>query len=250
MKNYLFLLAATALLGQTHRVTAQTTASSQGQTLDHLFSTVIRSSDVNPSAARTYLSSAGTNLSATGANLSSAGANLPSGQATGKAIPMSQSDLRRCCEKISKDIQRVYFLKDRNGKMRLQVRGVYTHGAALFFWLQVNNRSPLDYEVDSIAFLITAAGGKQSSSSRSKTASSKADPPKIVTPVYVSDSTLVSNVPRATIPGHSRVTGIFVLPRFTLPPGRQLTIYLGEKNGGRQLQIRAGNWTLERARPV
>lgn len=228
MKNYLFLLAAAALFGQTHRVTAQTTASSQGQTLDHLFSTVIRSSDVNPAADRT---------------------------AGGKAIPMSQADLRRCCEKISKDIQRVYFLKDRNGKMRLQVRGVYTHGAALFFWLQVNNRSPLDYEVDSIAFMITAAGGNRSTPA----------PPKIVTPVYVSDSTLVPSgvalvpssvaavvpyVPRATIRGHSRVTGIFVLPRFTLPPGRQLTIYVGEKNGGRQLQIRAGNWTLERARPV
>ena len=219
MKNYLFLLAAAALFGQTHRVTAQTTASSQGQTLDHLFSTVIRSSDVNPSAEK---------------------------NAAGKTIPISQSDLRRCCEKINKDIQRVFFLKDRNGKMRLQVKGVYTHGAALFFLLQLNNRSPLDYDVDSIAFLITAAGGKQPSTA-----------PKIVTPVYISDSALVPraamvvpNTSAATVLSHSRVTSIFVLPRFTLPPGRQLTIYVGEKNGGRQLQIRAGNWTLERARPV
>src|ERR1700684_991040 len=98
MKNYLFLLAAAALFGQMHRVTAQTTASSQGQALDHLFSTVIRSSDVNPSAQK---------------------------NAAGKTIPISQSDLRRCCEKINKDIQRVFFLKDRNGKMRLQVKGVY-----------------------------------------------------------------------------------------------------------------------------
>ena len=115
MKNYLFLLAATALLGQVHRVTAQTTASSQGQTLDHLFTTVIRSSVANRPADTKV-----------------------------NGIPISPTDLRRCCEKISRDIQRVYFLSNRNGKMKLQVRGVYTHGAVLFFWLQLNNRSPLD----------------------------------------------------------------------------------------------------------
>lgn len=204
MTNYLFLLAATALLGQIHRVTAQTTASSQGQVLDHLFSTVIRSSAVNEPLDNKV-----------------------------KNMPISQTDLRHCCEKIDKDIQRVYFLKNRNGKMRLQVRGVYTHGAALFFWLQLNNRSPLDYDVDSIAFLITAAGGKQFSPA----------PPRTLAPVYVFDST-------ATVPGHSRVTSIFVLPRFTLPAGRHLTILVQEKNGGRPLQIRATNWVLERARPV
>jgi hypothetical protein len=204
MKNYLFLLAATALLGQVHRVTAQTTASSQGQTLDHLFSTVIRSS----------------------------AADRPEDSKI-NGVPMSTTDLRRCCEKIDRDIQRVYFLRDHNGKMKLQVRGVYTHGAVLFFWLQLNNRSPLDYDVDSIAFQITAAGGKRTSPA----------PPKTLAPFYVFDSTV-------TVPGHSRVTSIFVLPRFTLPVGRQLTIHVLEKNGGRHLQIITGNYTLERARPV
>ena len=216
MKNYLFLLAATALLGQIHRVTAQTTAASQGQVLDHLFSIIIRSSAVNqpPDGKINAGMNAGINVGMNG-------------------MPISATDLRRCCEKIDKDIQRIYFLKNRNGKMKLQVRGVYTHGAALFFWLQLNNRSPLDYDVDSIAFQITTAGGKQASPG----------PPKTLAPVYVFDST-------ATVPGHSRVTSIFVLPRFTLPAGRHLTIYVQEKNGGRPLQIRATNWVLERARPV
>ena len=208
MTKHLFLLAATALLGQVHRVTAQTTASSQGQTLDHLFSTVIRSSAVNPNtvAKRT-------------------GRTTPS--------PMDLADLRRCCEKIDRDIQRVYFLRNRSGRMKLQVRGVYTHGVALFFSLQLNNRSPLDYDVDSIAFQITEAGGKQVSTV----------PPRTLAPFYVFDST-------SSVPGRSRVTSIFVLPRFTLPAGRQLTIHVFEKNGGRNLQVQTGNYTLERARPV
>jgi len=208
MKRYLFLLAATALLGQVRRVTAQTTASSQGQSMDHLISTVIRSSAVNP-------------------NTVTKPANSPS------SPPMSPADMRRCCEKIDRDIQRVYFLRNRIGRMKLQVRGVYTHGAALFFSLQLNNRSPLDYDVDSIAFQITGAAGRQVSPVTART----------LAPFYVFDST-------ATVRGHSRVTSIFVLPRFTLPAGRQLTIHVFEKNGGRHLQICTGNYTLERARPV
>lgn len=220
MQKYLFLLAAIALIGQVHEVTAQTTASSQGQALDHLFSTVIRSSAVNPTA--TTKSASLTMSSSTPMSLNSL---MPS--------PMSPADLRRCCEKITRDIQRVYFLRNHSGRMKFQVRGVYTHGAALFFWLQLNNRSPLDYDVDSIAFQITGAGGKQVSPVQ----------PRTLAPFYVFDST-------ATVPGHSRVTSIFVLPRFTLPAGRQLTIHVFEKNGGRHLKIQTGNYTLERARPV
>ena len=205
MKNYLLLLAAAALFGQTYRVTAQTTASSQGQALDHLFSSVIRSSVVDTPAPTDH---------------------------TGKSIRMSPADLRRCCEKIDKDIQRVFFLNDHHGKMKLQVRGVYRHGGALFFCLQLNNRSYLDYDVDSIAFLITL-----------RKPPSTPTLPKDMRPVYVFDSA-------SMVPGRSCVTSIFVFPSFTLPPGRKFAILVGEKNGNRNLMIRAGSWTLQRARPV
>jgi hypothetical protein len=143
------------------------------------------------------------------------------------------ADLRRCCERIINDYQRVFFLRDRNGKMKLQIRGIYAHGAALFFLMRLNNRSPLDYDVDSIRFFIAASDKGKS-------------PPqgaKMLTPVYVYDST-------AAVPGHTWVTSIFVLPRFTLPPGRQLFIDVQEKNGGRHLQVQASNLSLMRARLI
>jgi len=46
------------------------------------------------------------------------------------------------------------------------------------------------------------------------------------------------------------VLSVFVLPRFTLSAGEQLTVNVLEKNGGRQLRVRATNWTLERARLI
>jgi hypothetical protein len=143
------------------------------------------------------------------------------------------ADIKRCCERIIKDYQRVFFLQDRNGKMKLQIRGIYAHGAALFFLMRLNNRSPLDYDVDSIRFFI-AASSKGKSPPRGT---------KMLAPVYVYDST-------AAVPGYTRATSIFVLPRFTLPSGRQLFIDVQEKNGGRHLQVQASNLSLVRARLI
>jgi len=61
--------------------------------------------------------------------------------------------------------------------------------------------------------------------------------------VYVYDSTV-------SVRGYRRATTIYALPRFTLLPGRQLQIIVGERNGGRRLQIQATNSVLERARRV
>jgi Domain of unknown function (DUF4138) len=202
MKKVHFILAATALLGQFNYAVAQT-AATQGQrssqlvqSPDQFLNLVIRSSAVAKTA-------------------------------------IDQAAIKRCCEKIEKDIQRVYFLQDRNGKMKLQVKGVYAHGASIFFWLQLNNRSPLDYDIDSIRFLIAVTGKNKDPAAAAKT----------LQPVYIYDST-------AMVPGHSRAVSIFVLPRFTLSTGQQLLIHVHEKNGGRHLQVQATNWTLERARLI
>jgi hypothetical protein len=204
MQKLHFILAAIALLGQFNHAVAQT-AATQGQLSNQFLTTVIRSS------------------------------------AAYKAS-IDQATIKRCCEKIEKDVQRVYFLQDRNGKMKLQVKGVYAHGASIFFWLQLNNRSPLDYDVDSIRFQIIARGKNKEPADHP----SSGRPPSSagsLQPVYVYDST-------AMVPGHSRAVSIFVLPRFTLSAGQQLLITVQEKSGGRQLRIRATNWTLGRARLI
>jgi hypothetical protein len=155
----------------------------------------------------------------------------PSGPALDGEV--NAADLKRCCEKIMRNGQSVYFLTDHNGKMKLQVRGIYAHGASLFFQLRLYNRSPLDYDVDSIRFFI--AGSDRG----------KSPPPgtKALKPLYIYDST-------EAVPGYSKATSIFVLPRFTLQYGRQLLIDVQEKNGGRHLQVKAGNLILERARLI
>ena len=147
------------------------------------------------------------------------------------ARPVDRADWDRCCERIMLDIQRVFFLRDRNGRMKLQVRGVYAHGSALFFRLELNNRSPQDYELDSIRFLVTGTGKSSPAGAR------------ILTPLFVYGGTTL-------VPGYSRAASVVVLPHFTLPIGGQLLIRMRQTNGARPLQISTTRWTLARARLI
>jgi hypothetical protein len=157
----------------------------------------------------------------------------PAGDKGDKPTAFNKVVLKACCEKIVKDIQRIYFLNNRNGKMKLQVRGLYTRGVALFFALRLTNRSPLDYDVDSIGFFIMQKGRHKQPSVRLNELS----------PVYVYDSAV-------RVKGFGRVTSVIVLPRLTLARGQRLMIEVSEKNGGRQLQVLTSNFTLENARLI
>ncbi len=150
-----------------------------------------------------------------------------------KSGGVSGESLKTCCEKILRDGQRIYYLNSRNGKMRLQIRGIYARGATLFFVLRLNNRSSLDYDVDSIRFFVAEKDSRRSPPLRLNELS----------PVYVYDTARL-------VKGYGRATSVIVLPRFTLARGRRLLIEVIEKNGGRQLQVQASNFTLENARLI
>ena len=152
---------------------------------------------------------------------------------TGRSGEVNKALLKACCEKIIKDWQRIYYLNNRNGKMKLQIRGIYTRGEAIFISLRLINRSPLDYDVDSIRFSLT----------QKEKGVHPAPRVKILSPVYVYDSATL-------IKGYGRVTSVIVLPRLTLGKGKRLRIEVLEKNGGRQLQVQASNFTLENAKLI
>ena len=149
------------------------------------------------------------------------------------ADPAQSAQWKACCQKIARDAQRIYYLNNRNGKMRLVVRGVYARGKALFFSLKLVNRSPLDFDVDSIRFFVAEKEHGMHGFLRLKE----------LPPVYVSDSL-------TTVEGYSKAAAVYVLPRLTLAGHRRLQIEVLEKNGGRHLQVRASNFTLETARLI
>jgi len=204
MKLLLSVLTGLALLSQANHAVAQAEAA-KSKGLEQLFSSLTRFSIIDEGRSTT----------------------------TEKVGEEHTVLFKASCEKIMKEGLRVTWLNSRNGKMKLQLRGIYTQGAALYFLLRLNNRSPLDYDVAGIRFLIADPAGRK-------------NPTVIVgelQPMYIYDSNTL-------VRGYSRVTNVIVLPRFTLPRGKRLLVEVLEKNGGRHLQVAAGNFILEKARII
>jgi len=138
---------------------------------------------------------------------------------------------RTSCERIIKEGSWISYGNDRSGKMKLQLRGIYTQGSVLYFLLRLKNRSSLDYDIEAIHFYIVVPPGRKGPVARYSE----------LLPVYVYDSS-------AMVRGFSHNNNVIVVPRFTLPAGRRLLIEVLERNGGRHLHLLAGNFMLERAR--
>ena len=141
--------------------------------------------------------------------------------------------LKSSCEKIIKEGSWVSYGNDRSGKMKLQLRGIYTQGSARYFLLRLKNRSSLDYDIEAIRFYVAGPAGRKRPLVRARE----------LIPMYIYDSSSV-------IRGYSRSSNVVVLPKFTLPAGSRLLIEVLEKNGGRHLRLVAGNFMLERARVI
>ena len=204
MKRILSVLTGLALLSQANHAVAQAEAA-KSKGLQDLFSSLTRFSTIGDGRAAT----------------------------TGKVEEGHTVLFRASCEKIMKQGLRATWLNSRNGKMKLQLRGIYTQGSALYFQIRLLNRSPLDYDVAGIRFLIAEPANRKR-------------PMAIVSelqPLYIFDSSML-------VRGYSRITNVLVLPRFTLPYGKRLLVEVLEKNGGRHLQVAAGNFILEKARII
>jgi hypothetical protein len=148
-------------------------------------------------------------------------------------VAANQAQLKACCQKIVRDAQRLYYLNNRNGKMRLVVRGIYTRGKSLFFSLKLINKSPLDYDVDSIRFFVAEKVKGVRPLERLNE----------LKPIYVYDSATL-------VKGYGRAATVYVLQRLSLARRHRLQIEVLEKNGGRQLQVQAANFTLETAKLI
>ncbi|MBS1601554.1 MAG: DUF4138 domain-containing protein [Bacteroidetes bacterium] len=209
MTRIIAILAGVTLLGQMSPATAQTGVV-RNKGMEHFLSTVLRSTPPASSESPPPIHSGGADPR----------------DAEGRIILF-----RTSCERIIKEGSWISYGNDRSGKMKLQLRGIYTQGSVLYFLIRLKNRSSLDYDIEGIHFYVIAPPGRKSTVVRYGE----------LLPVYVYDSS-------AIVRGFSHNNNVIVVPRFTLPAGRRLVIEVLEKNGGRHLHLLAGNFMLERAR--
>jgi conjugative transposon TraN protein len=143
----------------------------------------------------------------------------------------NEASIRLDAERIVKQKESVRGIRDYRFEVRFSLNGIYIKNDVIFFKLQVENNSNINYDVDMLRFFIRDARQTK------RTATQEID----VQPLYVSGDT-------STIKSNSKNTIVFASPKFTIPNRKYLSIQLMEKNGGRNLQLSVGNRTIIKAK--
>ncbi|WP_118975719.1 conjugative transposon protein TraN [Taibaiella koreensis] len=123
--------------------------------------------------------------------------------------------------------------KDKNSGMSLGLTGIYIHGDMLYFQLQLENNSQINYDISQLRFFI------RDNNQAKRTAVQEQQ----LQPVQYAGNTRL-------IRGNTAQTIVVVLPKFTIPDKKHLGIQLMEQNGGRNLSMDIKNNILVKARSI
>lgn len=124
-------------------------------------------------------------------------------------------------------------LKDKKGKVKMQLTGLYIQNDMLCVRIKVKNASAVSYRIESERFWISDR--KQIKRTASQSAS--------LTPLLATSAA-------GYIAAGSESELMYVLSGFTLPDHKLLWITLNEKNGGRNLKIALSNRQIVSASPL
>jgi conjugative transposon TraN protein len=121
-------------------------------------------------------------------------------------------------------------VKDASWDMIAKVIGIYIKEDIIYYQLDLQNQSPIDYEINLLRFYI------RDKKQAKRTAIQEAE----ITPLYVA-----GNV--SLVKANSRNSIVVALNRFTIPDAKYLAIEIGEKNGGRNLLMKVNNRKIIKA---
>ncbi len=129
--------------------------------------------------------------------------------------------------------QTITGLKDASWDMRARVIGIYIKDDVMYYHLDIQNQSSLDYEVNFLRFYI-----------RDKKKSKRT----AIQEVELIPLCSTGNTSQVKAKEHNAI--VVALKKFTLPDAKYLAIEIGEKNGGRNLLIKVHNRNLIHANPL
>ncbi|MGC4038733.1 MAG: DUF4138 domain-containing protein [Chitinophagaceae bacterium] len=121
--------------------------------------------------------------------------------------------------------------RDQRWGVQALVSGIYIKDHVLYVQLLFTNRSPLDYDID---FLHVYIRDKRKVK---RTASQEIE----LKPIYKAGNS-------STIRSFGATVIVLALEQFTIPEGKWFVIEVSEKNGGRNLLLKAGNRKIVRAK--
>ncbi len=146
---------------------------------------------------------------------------------------INETDIQTNAEKIAREKRTIHNVKDKKYGMKLQLQGLYIREDVIYYQMELQNHSNINYDIDQFRFFI------RDQKKVKRTASQELE----IKPLYVHGDT-------ATVAGQSEHVFVFALPKFTIPDNKFLDVQLMEKNGGRNLELKIHNRTIIKAKPI
>lgn len=124
-------------------------------------------------------------------------------------------------------------IKDKCWDVMASLIGIYVKENVIYYQLQLENYSPIDYDIDLLRFYI------RDKKKSKRTAMQENE----LTPIYIAGNT-------KQIKANSACAIVVALEKFTIPDAKYFAIEVGEKNGGRHLSLKVGNKKIMQAFPL
>jgi len=140
-------------------------------------------------------------------------------------VNATQSEVVYNCTSILKKGRDIRHLGIEANRMEASLRGVYVKDNVIYYKMNIQNKSNINYDVDYIRFFVV-----------DKTIAKRTSLQEIeVLPFYVYNDAI------RTIKGHMSVERVFAFQKFTIPDEKRILVMAGEVNGGRTLSFVINN---------
>ena len=136
----------------------------------------------------------------------------------------------RYANSISDNPQTMHGIHYRKWDMLAKVSGIYIHENTIYYQLQLDNQSSIDYDIDLLRFYIRDK----------KKAKRTAVQENEMKPLYIAGNTKL-------VKANTTSTLVVALEKFTIPDAKFLSIEVMEKNGGRHIMLKIHNNKIIRA---
>ena len=147
--------------------------------------------------------------------------------------PQTSATPERYADGILDNPPTIQGIRYRKWDMLAKVSGIYIHGNTIYYQLQIDNQSSIDYGIDFLKFYV------RDKKKVKRTAIQENE----MKPLYIAGNTKL-------VKANSTSTVVVALEKFTIPDAKSLSIEIMEKNGGRHLLLKIHNNKIIRAVPL
>lgn len=115
-------------------------------------------------------------------------------------------------------------IRGRSWDMLGKITGIYIKENNIYYQLQLDNQSPIDYDIELIRFYIRdKRKGKRTAAQENE-----------LKPLYIAGNT-------RQVKANNNCTVVVALEKFTIPDAKYLAVQIMEKNGGRHMLMKVNN---------